>query len=183
LVISTTSGDLIGAKHLVFCTAYEFLKSLENRSQSLISTWAIARKPHLPRPKWLDSFLVWEGSEPYLYFRTSPDGRVIVGGEDENTENASHDDAEARKKAERLAEKLGDLTGIKIGSPDFVWSAAFGTTPSGLPMIGAVPGHRNVFAAMGYGGNGITFSQIAASMIASEIAGHRDSDADLFPFQ
>jgi glycine/D-amino acid oxidase-like deaminating enzyme len=183
VVISTAAGDLISARHLVFCTGYEFLKSLENKNQSLISTWAIASKPHLPRPKWLDSFLVWEGSDPYLYFRTSTNGRVIVGGEDEDTESAFQDDGKAEKKAKRLVEKLGDLTGIKIGEPDFVWSAAFATTPNGLPMIGAIPGHANVYVTMGFGGNGITFSQIAASIIASEIAGHRDPDADLFPFQ
>ena len=27
--------------------------------------------------------LVWEGSDPYLYFRMGGDGRLIVGGEDE----------------------------------------------------------------------------------------------------
>ena len=182
VVISTADGILLTARHVVFCTGYEFLKSLESNNHSLISTWAIASKPSLGRPKWLDSYLVWEGSDPYLYFRTSPDGRVIVGGEDEETENAFQDDAKAPKKAKRLVEKLGDLTGIDIGKPDFVWSAAFGTTPNGLPMIGAIPGCRNVYATMGFGGNGITFSQIAATIIECEIEGHRDPDADLFPF-
>jgi glycine/D-amino acid oxidase-like deaminating enzyme len=156
---------------------------MENRHHSVISTWAIASRPNLKRPDWLDRYLVWEGSDPYLYFRTSPDGRVIVGGEDEETPHAFEDDDKASRKAKRLVEKLADLTGIEIGKPAFVWSAAFGITPNGLPMIGKVPGHCNVYAAMGYGGNGITFSQIAASILAGEICGHRDPDAELFPFQ
>lgn len=130
-----------------------------------------------------DDYVVWEGSDPYLYFRSSSDGRVIVGGQDEDRPGALQDADKAPRKAKILATKLGDLTGIRIGKPDFVWSAAFGTTPDGLPMIGTVPGHRNVYATMGFGGNGITFSQIAAGIIASEIAGHRDPDAELFRFR
>ena len=33
---------------------------------------------------------------------------------------------------------------------------------------------------MGYGGNGITYSRIAAEMIATELGGGRDADADLY---
>ena len=35
---------------------------------------------------------------------------------------------------------------------------------------------------MGYGGNGITFSQIASEIVATELGGGRDRDADLFAF-
>ena len=33
---------------------------------------------------------------------------------------------------------------------------------------------------MGYGGNGITFSQIASEIVTSALAGEVDTDADLF---
>jgi glycine/D-amino acid oxidase-like deaminating enzyme len=183
VVVSTDDGQMIAARHVVFCTGYEFLESVANKSQQLISTWALASRPRLKRPEWLDSYLVWEGSDPYLYFRSTPDGRVIVGGEDEDGEDAYKDPAKAAQKSETLVEKLGDLTGIFIGKPDFTWSAAFGVTPNGLPMIGPAPGLKNVFVTMGFGGNGITFSQIAADIISGEILGHRDADGDLFPIQ
>jgi glycine/D-amino acid oxidase-like deaminating enzyme len=35
---------------------------------------------------------------------------------------------------------------------------------------------------MGYGGNGITFSQIASEIVASAIDGVEDADAKLFSF-
>ncbi len=181
VVVSASEGQVITANHVVFCTGYEFLEAIANKSQKLISTWALASRPRLKRPGWLDRYLVWEGSDPYLYFRTTPDGRVIVGGEDEDGEDAYKDSSKAAKKAKILVEKLGDLTGISIGKPDFTWSAAFGVTPNGLPMIGHLPGMKNVFVTMGFGGNGITFSQIAADIISSEILGHRDADWDLFP--
>lgn len=53
----------------------------------------------------------------------------------------------------------------------FGWSGAFDTTHDGLPLIGRVPGSKNIFAAFGYGGNGITFSFLAAELMAAMFAG------------
>lgn len=182
VTLATADGTMIGARHVVFCTGYEFLESLANKSQKLVSTWALASRQRLDRPKWLDSYLVWEGSDPYLYFRSTPDGRIIVGGEDEDGQDEFDDPSKSGRKFRLLIEKLADLTGISIGKPAFTWSAAFGVTPDGLPMIGRVPGLTNVYSTMGFGGNGITFSQIAAQIISSAILGHQDADHDLFPF-
>jgi glycine/D-amino acid oxidase-like deaminating enzyme len=183
VVVSTNQGQLLTCGHLVFCTGYEFLKDLANKSHSIVSTWAVASKPHLKRPDWLNEYLVWEGSDPYLYFRSTADGRVIVGGEDELSDNAYLDEGKGDRKFKRLCKKLVQLTGIEIGKPEYGWAAAFGTTIDGLPMIGELPGQPNVFATMGYGGNGITFSQIGASIITAEILGRRDPDAELFLFR
>ena len=35
-------------------------------------------------------------------------------------------------------------------------------------------------AVLGYGGNGITYARIAAELIATELGGGRDADADLY---
>jgi len=50
-------------------------------------------------------------------------------------------------------------------------TSAFDTTSDGLPLIGPVPGTKGVYAAYGYGGNGITFSFMAAQLIGDLIAG------------
>ena len=55
--------------------------------------------------------------------------------------------------------------------------------PTGLPTIGEIPGHRNCWAALGYGGNGITYSRIAAEIIRSALTGEPDADADLYAFK
>lgn len=82
-----------------------------------------------------------------------------------------------------FAEESSNYWDSPIEEPAYRWAAAFGVTSDGLPIIGAVPGLQNVYAAMGYGGNGITFSQIAAEIISSEILGHKDSDSSLFAFR
>ena len=51
---------------------------------------------------------------------------------------------------------------------DFAWAGTFGETKHGLPCIGSYKNNRILFA-MGYGGNGITFSSIAANILADII--------------
>jgi glycine/D-amino acid oxidase-like deaminating enzyme len=61
--------------------------------------------------------------------------------------------------------------------PEFAWT---GTTATGLPIIRRVPRRARMHAVMGSGGNGITFSRTTSELIATELAGREDPDADLF---
>lgn len=56
-------------------------------------------------------FSVWEGSDPYQYFRSTPDARVFLGGENESVEETYKDPATRERKTKALIEKLADLTG------------------------------------------------------------------------
>lgn len=182
VVVATSDGRLLSAEKIVFCTGYEFLETLASDKHEIISTWALASKPGITLPDWLTSHIVWEASDPYLYFRTSQDGRLIVGGEDESNENAYQSAAKLQAKTDRIRSKVNALLGIDIGEPEYRWAAAFGSTSTGLPLIGEVPDMKNVYSVMGFGGNGITFSQIAAEIVSTAINGGRDPDADLFAF-
>ncbi|WCJ64795.1 NAD(P)/FAD-dependent oxidoreductase [Agrobacterium tumefaciens] len=182
VVLATADGKILSARNVVFCTGYEFLKMLESPKHQIISTWALASKKGLDLPDWLESHIVWEASDPYLYLRTDRDGRVIAGGEDEENPTAYQSERKLAAKAEAIRRKVEKLLGIDMGEPDYRWAAAFGTTTTGLPLIGAVPGMKNVYAVMGFGGNGITFSQIAAEIVAAAVNGGKDPDADLFRF-
>lgn len=164
----------------MFCTGYEFLDRLASPQHRVISTWALASRPGLDLPDWLRDTIVWEGSDPYLYFRTTSDGRLVAGGEDEDDPLAHEDPRKFARKTATIAKKLKTVLGVDIGKPDYTWAAPFGNTTTGLPMIGQVPGLANVHAVMGFGGNGITFSQIAAEIVSAAIAGKPDQDADLF---
>lgn len=65
---------------------------------------------------------------------------------------------------------------------DFKWAGAFASTKDGLPYIGSLPGRPHTYFALGFGGNGITFSMMAAGIITRSITGKKDPDADLFSF-
>ena len=66
---------------------------------------------------------------------------------------------------------------------DYSWVASFGETETGLPTISEIPRHKNCWVALGYGGNGITYSRIAADVIRAALIGQRDPDADLYAFR
>ena len=114
--------------------------------------------------------------------RATADGRVICGGEDEDFTDEDRRDALTADKSARIAEKLGRLFPHLDTRPEFAWTGSFGTTTTGLPYIGALPRHPRIHAVMGYGGNGITFSQIASEIVSSAIDGVDDADAKLFAF-
>lgn len=179
---ATADGQLIVARQVVFCSGYEFLKRLESPKHSIISTWAIAAKPRSAVPEWLGDYLVWEASDPYLYLRMAADGSIIAGGEDEESANAFDDPEKLAANTGIIVDKIEKLLGISLYPPHSRWAAPFGNTTTGLPFIGPVPGLDNVYAVMGFGGNGITFSKIAAEIIKAQIDGKDDPDADLFSF-
>lgn len=181
LVAATTNGPTISAGAVVLATGYELMDIVPADGHRVISTWAIATRPQ-PRRLWRDEAFVWEASDPYLYLRTTSDGRVVCGGEDEDFSDETKRDAAMSRKAGTIARKLGRLLPRIETKPQFVWAGSFGTTASGLPIIGRIPRRGNLYAVLGYGGNGITFSQIASELVCAEIAGKRYSDADLFRF-
>jgi glycine/D-amino acid oxidase-like deaminating enzyme len=139
--------------------------------QTISSSWAIATRPQ-PQNIWKDGALIWEDSKDYLYARTTSAGRIIIGGED--SDRAIDPNARDRLMAEKsrlLAQKLTALWPMANTDIEFRWSGTFDTTSDGLPLIGPVPGAKGIYAAYGYGGNGITFSFLAARLIGDLING------------
>jgi len=181
-VVETKEGPSITAKHVVLATGYELVAGFpEIRGHRIISTWVIATRAQ-PSALWPSRALIWEASEPYLYLRTTRDGRIICGGEDEDFTEEARRDALIAGKSDRLSAKLKRLLPEVDPTPAFAWTGSFGTTATGLPLIGPLPRQPRVLAVMGYGGNGITYSRIAAEIVRTYLCGRVDRDADLFGF-
>ena len=179
--VRTAGGQTITAQHVVYATGYEIPKKLRSRRFRLQSTYAIATRPQ-PENLWPGKSLIWEASDPYLYLRTTEDGRVICGGEDESFRDEKRRDALLAKKTKRLEAKLKALFPHIDSHADHAWAGTFGVTRTSLPVIGALPGQKNVYGIMAFGGNGITFSALASELITTLITGGRDPDQDLFAF-
>ena len=97
--------------------------------------------------------------------RATADGRVICGGEDEDfTDETRRDALIGGQVSAGSPTSSASCSRISTPTPEFAWAGSFGTTTTGLPYIGALPRHPRVHAVMGYGGNGITFSQIASEI-------------------
>ncbi len=174
----TEDGPVIRARHVVFAGGYELPKQVVNRRHKVYSTYAFATKPQ--GAKWAQLPFMLEAADPYLYIRPTDDGRIICGGEDEEFSDEAARDALMDAKTATLQKKLQRLFPALDTAADYAWSGSFGSSTAGLPAIGAVPGLKNCYAVMAFGGNGITFSRIAAEIIRSAITGKPDPDADLY---
>ncbi|MBL8587171.1 MAG: FAD-binding oxidoreductase [Methylobacteriaceae bacterium] len=178
----TREGLTIRARELVLATGYEMPEDVPADAHEIVSTWAIATRPQ-PRNLWPDHCLIWEASDPYLYARATTDGRIVCGGEDEDFADVATRDALLPRKTKALERKLARLMPWVDPRAEFAWTGSFGASRDGAPSIGRAPGLARVHACLGYGGNGTTFSMMAAQMIAADIGGRPDPDAELFAFQ
>lgn len=176
-----TKHGRITARHAIFATGYS-QEFLSHEVGTLRSTYALASEPLEDVHSWPERCLIWETARPYFYARTTLDGRAIIGGED-TTDADDHEDHQLMyRKAAALSQRFARLFPNLAFTPYCIWAGTFAETKDGLPYIGAPPGRERIYFALGYGGNGITFSTIAARMLTDHILGHSNPDAAVFRF-
>ena len=182
VTVETLEGDIVRARTLVLASGYEMPDFISAARHTLCSSWAIATAPtDVACMPWPNGALLWEASDPYLYIRTTKDRRVIIGGEDEEFSDAERREKLMPQKIKALLAKAAKrCPGLADATPEFAWSGVFGETEDSLPMIGRVPNKPNCLVAYGYGGNGITFSAMAAELLEAELQGRPDDDAALY---
>jgi glycine/D-amino acid oxidase-like deaminating enzyme len=171
VTVGLDNGREIEAKSVVLATGYVMPGIVHSDVHRVSSSWAMATAPQ-PRNIWKDGALIWEDSEHYHYLRTTRTGRIIIGGED--SDEIVEPDTRDRlipEKSRVLEQKLAALWPQADTESEFRWAGTFDTTCDGLPLIGPVQGHKGLYAAYGYGGNGITFSYLAATLLGDLIAG------------
>jgi glycine/D-amino acid oxidase-like deaminating enzyme len=170
------------ASALIYASGYELPRLVPRAGHRVVSTWAMATTPQ-PDRLWSSRCLIWEASDPYLYMRSTRDGRVVIGGEDEDFSNEAARDALMGQKIAALGRKLQALFPALDARAEFAWAGSFGDSRTGLPAIGRLRGKPSCFAVLGFGGNGITFAMIAAQLLRGYLRGPRDPDSDLFAFK
>lgn len=175
----TGDDHRIVAREVILATGYERAAWFLPPAFAISSSYAIATPPGRA-PLWRENAMIWEASSPYLYARATADGRIIAGGEDENFADARQRDALIGVKSGTIQAKLAAMIAIDAIEVDCVWSAAFGTSPDGLPAIGRAVGHERLWLASGFGGNGVTFAALGAELVAAALAGAPDPDAECF---
>lgn len=116
--------------------------------------------------------------DPYHYYRTQEvDGKkyLIIGGEDHKTAHEENTEA----CFNRLVAHAKTYFAVKDVA--FRWSSQYFEPADGLAYIGHLPGNPdNVYVATGYGGNGITYSHIAARVLTDLIVTGHSEYKDLF---
>ncbi|MGO4820525.1 MULTISPECIES: NAD(P)/FAD-dependent oxidoreductase [unclassified Flavobacterium] len=181
ILAHTEKKNTIKAKKIVAAPGFESEKLLKEKVVQLNSTYVIVSKPMKEEEFWKEKCLIWETARPYIYIRTTEDNRIMVGGFDEPFQDPKRRDKLMEKKNEAIIKRFKKLFPDSKIEIDFYWCGTFGETKDGLPFIGEHKDHPDMYFALGYGGNGITFSVIAAEMIKDLYLGN-PTDSDLFAF-
>ncbi|MFN0104619.1 MAG: NAD(P)/FAD-dependent oxidoreductase [Bryobacteraceae bacterium] len=180
----TGKKQRIRARRVFFATGYETQAFLPKDILQVSSTYAFVSEPVTDLTWWKDRTLLWESGEAYLYARTTDDKRILVGGADDDMRNAELRDERVEVKSGKLARDFRKLVpGAVPFETAFSWAGAFGHTTDGLAYIGEYEKFPRAYFALGYGGNGITFSQMACQILADLFEGKRNADAEVFAFE
>ena len=180
--LATDNGHTIDCNYLIVAAGFEAGQFLPRNLMQLSSTYALVSDPVDEGQLWPERCLVWETAQPYFYMRTTQDNRMMIGGADEPFKDPDRRDKLLREKVKVLEGKFKELYPDIPFNTDMAWCGTFSSTKDGLPYIGAWPGKPRMLFALGYGGNGITFSMIAAQVIRNVIQGNKDPRMKLFGF-
>jgi glycine/D-amino acid oxidase-like deaminating enzyme len=180
--LKTEDGFLMIAEKVVNASGFEIIHFISRDIVDLYCTYAVVSENGQEKEAiWKDRIMIWNTDNPYLYMRLTQDNRIIVGGRDVRF---SHKASRGLydKKATQLKSDFENLFPGKKLRTEFAWSGTFGKTKDSLPYIGEFSKTPNAYYALGFGGNGITFSVIAAQIITDHILGNINQDTEIFSF-
>ncbi|GEN29432.1 oxidoreductase [Halovibrio variabilis] len=185
VTLTLANGAALRCQHVVMAAGYESQAWLAESVSVNRSSYALITDPLPPEALGkLRHTMIWESQRPYLYMRTTRDGRLLIGGDDDDEDIPERRDARVLEKAQGLARKVEALWPDLAINPTFSWAGTFAETDDGLPFFGP---HKalgpRVHFAMAYGGNGISYSMIGAKLLRAVIEGREHPLAELFSFR
>ncbi len=179
----TNKGSKIQVNHTVYCTGYESVENVKEDIVELKSTFALASEAFEKIPKAFQKHIFWNTSQPYLYFRGAKDGRIIMGGGDENFKNAKRRDLLLHKKEKNLVKSFNKCFPDIPFKLDYSWAGTFGETKDGLPYMGKPDPATNKHFILGFGGNGITFSVMGMDAIIESLDNNPHPYLEYYKFE
>ncbi len=178
-VVETPAGQLRAREIVLALNAWGTGWPLARRQTNFASAVVLTE----PAPEQLAE-IGWTGGEAIVdgrmflhYFRTTPDGRVLMGsgsgrlGLGGRVGQGLLDDVPAQRRAEQgLRRLLPAFTDVPVAAR---WSGPIDVSADRLPWYGTVPDTRVHFGA-GYSGNGVGPSWLGGQILASLALGARD---------
>jgi glycine/D-amino acid oxidase-like deaminating enzyme len=187
-----TARGRVNAQYVIVATGYatpEF-RGLVGRFRMKDTYVLVTRRlPARLRPRLMSRSMAWDTDRPYHYLRWSEDGRLFLGGEDTIHRTPKRSRGRIARARRRLLAHLGRVLPQLDGErPEYAWEGLFAETPDGLPYIGHHSRFPRHLFALGYGGNGMAASYLAARILLGLYRGvasskSRKSAAELFAFQ
>ena len=180
IVATTENGHRIFADFVIHATGYEAQEYFSEKIVNLQSTYVTCAKLKEDENNFCNDAIYWNSADPYVYLRCA-NNMILFGGEDEEFYNPELRDSLLPAKEKILTKTFRQLFPGVTFQPEYSWCGTFGTTDDGLPYIGSYGDARNYFM-LGFGGNGIVFSQIAAEILTDAVRGKAHALKNHFAF-
>ena len=180
--VNISGGKKILCKQMILATGYECAKYLPKKLVHLNSSFALISKPLASKDlsSWYEQCLLWEKKVPYSYLRTTRDGRILIGGLDEEFFDPKKRDRLIPQKKKKLEQEFKKFFPDIPFDAAYAWAGTFAETKDGLAYVGRLPKHKNIFFSCGYGGNGISFSAVAGRIIRDTLLGEKNEHLQTF---
>ena len=173
-----TPGGTVRARAVGFATggytSNGLHRSLDSKIMPILSNSLVTRpltRAELEATNFLTTEVITDTRTLRFYYRRLPDNRVQIGSRSSITGADAPNPAHMRVLVNGLARKFPALADIPI---DYSWWGWVDVSHDMMPRITQPDPRESVFYALGYGGNGVSFSAHAGRRMAQRIAGRSD---------
>lgn len=174
----TTPGGTLRARAIAFATggytSNGLHPSLDSKIMPILSNSIVTRvltREELEETNFLTTQVITDTRTLRFYYRKLPDNRVQIGSRSSITGADASNPRHLQLLVEGLARKFPALKGIEV---DYSWWGWVDVSHDMMPRIIQPDSRHSVFYALGYGGNGVSFSAHAGRRMAQRIAGKTD---------
>lgn len=180
ILCKTSTGSTITANRILLCTGYKAASYFKENIAKLTRTFNIVTTPiDIDTDLWFKNCTIIDNSNPYTYIRSTPDNRIIIGGED--ISELDYDLDKIDNSYNQLKGKLSTLfPNLKNYSIDYKYNGVFADSKESIPYIGQYKDNPSFYYCLGYGSNGVLYSTFGAEMLANFHLGKKDSNLSIF---
>lgn len=178
-----TPGGTVRARAVGFCTGgytgNRLHGSLASKIMPILSNSLVTRPltaAELSATNFRTTEVITDTRTLRFYYRRLPDNRVQIGSRSAITGADAPNPRHMAMLVDGLHRKFPALRGIDI---DYSWWGWVDVSHDMMPRITQPDPGQSVFYALGYGGNGVSFSAHAGRRLAQRIAGRADTAFEL----
>jgi glycine/D-amino acid oxidase-like deaminating enzyme len=178
-----TPGGIVRAKRVAVCTGGYTGQALNpltrNKLLPILSNSVVTRpltKAELEATNFRSNTFLTDTRTLRFYYRLLKDNRLQLGSRSSITGADAEDPIHRKLLTDAIARKFPPLAGIQI---DYSWWGWVDVSHDMMPRIVRPDPTQSIWYAVGYGGNGVSFSTWAGKRLAERVAG-KDAGREVF---
>jgi glycine/D-amino acid oxidase-like deaminating enzyme len=178
-----TPGGVVRAKRVAVCTGgytgQALNPRLKNKIMPILSNSVVTRpltEAELRATNFRSRTFLTDTRTLRFYYRLLADNRLQIGSRSSISGADAEDPVHLKLLTDAIARKFPPLAGIQI---DHSWWGWVDVSHDMMPRITRPDPAQSVWYAVGYGGNGVSFSTWAGKRLAERVAG-KDAGREVF---